>query len=382
MPENPQVSILMITYNHEKYIAKAIDGVLMQRVNFEYEIVIGDDFSTDNTRNILIKYATEYPDKICLLLHPRNLGPPNSPGKHNFVSTLKACRGKFIALLEGDDYWTDPNKLQKQVDFLEKNPDFAICFHNMLMMYEDDPHMNRITNINQQEITNIENLAYGNYIFTASCIFRKYLSEIPDWFYQCPIGDYPLHLLNAQYGKIKFIDEVMGVYRVHKGGIWETKSWAYRKDKWAEMLDVIKDKFNEDINQILNNRLHDSYFQLAEYYLQNRDFEKYKLYLMNIISGNPNYIVEAIKTIEGAKYDSIRKMRNSYSYKLGKIILRPIRIVKNQGTILYYNKKIFENSLYNIVKNVITDTNNFFNNLQTSFTKLKNKFNIFKQSGF
>jgi hypothetical protein len=103
---------------------------------------------------------------------------------------------------------------------------------------------------------------------------------------------------------------------------------------------------------------------------------------MNIISGNPNYIVEAIKTIEGAKYDSIRKMRNSYSYKLGKIILRPIRIVKNQGTILYYNKKIFENSLYNIVKNVITDTNNFFNNLQTSFTKLKNKFNIFKQSGF
>jgi len=215
------------------------------------------------------------------------------------------------------------------VDFLEKNPNLAICFHNMQIIYEDNPHMNRLSNINQQEITTIENLAYGNYIFTASCVFRKYLPEPPDWFYQCAVGDYPLHLLNAQYGKIKFIDEIMGVYRVHQGGIWEIKSWPYRKNKWAEMLDIIRNKFHEDINQILNNQLHESYFQLAEYYLQNKDFEKYESYLMKIIRGNPNYLFEVIKTIRKEKYESIRKTQNSYSYKLGDIILKPLRIVRN-----------------------------------------------------
>ena len=285
MPENPLVSILMITFNQEKFIAQAIESVLMQRVNFKYEIVIGEDYSTDRTRDIVLEYQEKYSDRIKLLLQGKNAGMHK-----NFVDTYYACMGKYIALLEGDDYWTDPYKLQKQVDFLEKNPDFAICFHNMQIIYEDEPHLNRISNIKQKEITNIKTLARGNYVYTASCIFRKNFSKIPDWFYQCPVGDYPLHLLNAQYGKIKFINEIMGVYRIHQEGIWENEHFSYRIEEWIKMLEILRSKFDRKVNKILNNSLYDFSFKLAKYYLRNGNDTKYKFYLTKIRDSNPLFL--------------------------------------------------------------------------------------------
>jgi glycosyltransferase involved in cell wall biosynthesis len=327
MSENPLVSVLMPTYNHEKYVRQAIESVFMQQVDFKYEIVIGEDCSTDSTRSIVIEYQKKYNDRIRLILHEQNMGLNSNAGK-----MYQEGKGRYFALLEGDDYWTDQNKLQKQVAFLEKNPDFAICFHNMQIIYEDEPYKNCLSNFNQQEITSIEELAsYGNYIHSASCIFRKYLSELPYWFYQCPAPDYVLLLLSAQYGKIKFIDEVMGVYRIHKGGTWGPKGYSYQMEKTVELLEKIENKFDKKINQNLNNCLHDSDFQLAEYYLKNRDYEKYKLCLMRIIvrmSNDTDCLVEEIKKMDKEKYDSIRKMKNSYSHKLGNIILKPLRIVR------------------------------------------------------
>ena len=203
---------------------------------------------------------------------------------------MVACCSKYIALCEGDDYWTSPHKLQKQVDFLEDNPDFAICFHNMRIIDEDKPHLTRVSNIKQKEITDINTLALGNYIFTASCIFRKNFSRMPDWFYQCPVGDYPLHLLNAQYGKIKFIDEVMGVYRVHQGGIWENKNLLYRLEEWAKMLEMIRGNFNSNIKRILNNSLNKTYFQLALNYLKDNDYKQYSSYSKKIAANDPSYV--------------------------------------------------------------------------------------------
>ena len=284
MPENPLISILMITFNQEKFIAQAIESALMQHANFKYEIVIGEDCSTDRTRDIVLEYQEKYADRIKLLLQSENVGMHK-----NFVDTYYACKGKYIALLEGDDYWTDPNKLQKQVDFLENNPDFAICFHNMWIIDEDKPHLIRESNIKQKEITDINTLARGNYIYTASCVFRNNFIILPDWFYQCPVGDYPLHLLNAQYGKIKFINEIMGVYRVHKGGVWENTNLSYRLEKWAEMIEILKSKFDSKVNEILNNSLHKSYFELAGYYLKNGNFEKNKFYLTKFRKNNTNW---------------------------------------------------------------------------------------------
>src|SRR6185436_18390622 len=127
-----KVSVLMIAYNIERFIGQAIDSVLMQRADFDYEIVIGEDCSTDGTRDIVRQYAAEHPSKIRPILRVNNLGM-----NANFVATLQECRGTYIALLDGDDYWTSPYKLQRQVDFLDNHPEYSISFHNVTIVYED-----------------------------------------------------------------------------------------------------------------------------------------------------------------------------------------------------------------------------------------------------
>lgn len=132
MESIPMVSIAVITYNHSKYIRNALNSILMQQVNFEYEIVVGDDCSPDDTQDILREYQTLYPDKFKMILRPKNIGPTK-----NYYDVIMQCTGKYIAYLEGDDYWTDENKLQKQVDFLNANPQYIGTAHRMTMVGED-----------------------------------------------------------------------------------------------------------------------------------------------------------------------------------------------------------------------------------------------------
>ena len=232
-----KVSVCITTYNHEKFISQAIDSVLMQEVNFDYELIIGEDDSSDGTREIVKAYKVRYPDRIRLFLNDReNVIYINgrATGRWNFVNNIKHATGQYVALLEGDDYWTDPHKLQKQVEFLDSNQEFTICFHNVKVIYEKcdvQPHLFYIENPNQpfmqrkpKEITNISDLVKGNYIQTPSVLFRAGLfTEFPDWFYKLDRGDWPLHIINAQHGKIKYLDEVLAVYRVHSGGIYSSK---------------------------------------------------------------------------------------------------------------------------------------------------------------
>ncbi|HCB62180.1 MAG: hypothetical protein A2W93_10765 [Bacteroidetes bacterium GWF2_43_63] len=126
------VSVAVVTYNHEKYIAPALDSILKQQTNFKFEIIIRDNCSKDKTTEICQKYAKKNPDKIRHILQPTNVGL-----RKNNIITWKACRGKYVAMCEGDDYWTDENKLQKQVDLLESNPEYGICFHQTVVEYVD-----------------------------------------------------------------------------------------------------------------------------------------------------------------------------------------------------------------------------------------------------
>lgn len=210
----------MVTYNHERFIAQAIDSVLMQKTDFDYELVIGEDCSKDKTREIVIDYQKKHPDKIKLLLPESNLG-----AAFNFVQTLKSCRGEYIALLEGDDYWTNPLKLQKQVDFLETHADCVICFHTVNFFYEDTEKKSYSSpEAGQKEISTIDDLfKKHNFLATCSTMLRNRLfDEFPKWYFLAPMGDYYLYLLYAQYGNIGYINEVMAAYRKHEGGTWST----------------------------------------------------------------------------------------------------------------------------------------------------------------
>jgi predicted O-linked N-acetylglucosamine transferase (SPINDLY family)/predicted SAM-dependent methyltransferase/GT2 family glycosyltransferase len=228
-----KASILMITYNHEEFIAQAIDSVLMQEVDFDYEIVVGEDFSTDNTRRIVMDYQRKYPEIIRLLLPDHNLGMLT-----NFVNTYKACEGEYIALLEGDDYWLSASKLQKQVDFLDQNPEYSICFNDTIIIEHDkDGKPEIFPHRSSAETCTIQRLLSDNFISTPSVMYRAgFVKEFPDWYYEQGMGDWSLHILTAQHGKIGYIDEVMSVYRVHHGGLWSSASIDHRLQATITML--------------------------------------------------------------------------------------------------------------------------------------------------
>lgn len=248
-----KISCHIITYNQKDYIKDCIEGVLMQKVNFSMEIIIGDDNSTDGTREILKDYAKKYPDLIRLNL--REVRGSGIPGKDNFVSTLEMCNGEYVSLCDGDDYWTDSLKLQKQVDFLEANPEYVLCFHQVDLLQEGKVKEDNMT-AKVSETTTINDLAKGNYIHTCSVVYRNNLfSELPKYFSESPVGDYFLHLLNARYGSIKYIAEIMGVYRVHGTSVWSSKSQQDQIDLWVPFLENIKPNFSSEVQDILNSQI-------------------------------------------------------------------------------------------------------------------------------
>lgn len=240
---SPFCAVWMVTYNHEKYLGQAIEGVINQKTNFPVKLFIGEDCSTDKTREICIHYAEKYPDKVTLLLNPKNNILKNA------LNTYNACfqsGANYIAMCEGDDYWTDPLKLQKQIDFLEANKDFSICFHAMNFINESNPEqVPTPAYLKKPEITTIEDLCLGNYIYTASCVFRNGLiPTLPEWYCKFPLGDWPLHLMNAEHGKIKFINEKMAVYRIHGKGIWSQLEGIKLEKQCLTVIDICKTNFD------------------------------------------------------------------------------------------------------------------------------------------
>lgn len=214
--KNVMVSMCICTYNHEKYIAQAIDSALMQKTDFNFEIVIGEDCSADGTLEIISSYKNIYPDIIRIITSGKNVG-----AQINAIRTLGACNGKYIAICDGDDYWTDPYKLQKQVDFLEVNKECVICHHNIEMISENTGKKKLYNNFDGDKIYNQNELLRKNTIATCSIIFRNLgiVKNLPAWSINCPIGDIVLTALLTQNGNIGYINEVMGVYRRRSGGI-------------------------------------------------------------------------------------------------------------------------------------------------------------------
>ncbi|KRB57309.1 glycosyltransferase [Flavobacterium sp. Root186] len=247
-----KVSVNMITYKHESYIEQAIKGILMQQTDFDYELIIADDCSPDRTEEIvndLIKTHSQG-SKIKYFRHKKNIGM-----QANGIFAFNQCSGKYVALCEGDDYWTDPLKLQKQVDFLEANLDYSICYHKVQVLRNSVLEEDDITS-EVSETTTIKDLAKGNYIHTCSVVFRnKLFNKLPKYFHKAPVGDYFLHMLNAKYGKIKFLNEFMSVYRLHDNSIWSSQTQLKREEIWIDFLKNIRKNFDSEVQEILNNQI-------------------------------------------------------------------------------------------------------------------------------
>lgn len=216
-----KLSICCITYNHEKYITEALDGFLMQDFD-DYEIVVSDDCSTDNTRLILKGYEANYPGKVRLLLNEQNIGI-----MPNFIQALKGCRGEYIALCEGDDYWIDPLKLKKQVYFLEQNTEYALCAGYAHIHNENS---NSTIPLSGDKVISkslgLADILIQNTLPTLTVVFKNTYSyeELEKIFATSKIGDWPLyiHIGLKQGGKYFVMPEVFGVYRIHTGGVYSS----------------------------------------------------------------------------------------------------------------------------------------------------------------
>lgn len=217
----PLVSICCITYNHAPYIRSALDGFLMQQTDFTYEILIHDDASTDGTALIIREYAARYPHIIKPILRQEN---QYQRGISNIsIFNFPRAAGRYIAMCEGDDYWTDPGKLQKQVEYLKSHPDCSLCFHSSKIISVDGSRTEGLMRpyreskrVEPEEIVD-KTSGYP----TASLVFPAWIvKELPGYYLDCPVGDIPMQLMMAQAGYAYYMDEPMCVYRVGVSSSW------------------------------------------------------------------------------------------------------------------------------------------------------------------
>lgn len=232
--KTPFVSICCLTYNHEPYIRQCIDGFLMQKTKFNYEVLIHDDASTDNTAQIVREYEARFPEIIRPIYQKENQYS-NGVGVTR-VYQFPRAKGKYIAMCEGDDYWIDPMKLQKQVDFLERNPDFSLSVHNAWIKWPKKKMQlfNKTNGVEYYNINDLINLKW--FIPTASMVFRRDCLEYPEWTKYVQQGDFALALCLVLKGKIHYLNEPMCVYRKNPGSLSATTSDSGSEFRKLELL--------------------------------------------------------------------------------------------------------------------------------------------------
>lgn len=329
-----KLAILCVCYNQQKYIKDALDGFLMQKVSFPFEVWIADDCSTDNTKGIILEYMKSYPTVIKPIFRTSNIGSSN-----NFWNLVQQINAKYVALCEGDDYWTDPLKLQKQVDFLDAHPECSICFHPVTVKYENKIRPDSIfpaeKMLQGKTILEFDDLLKCNFIQTNSVMYRwrfyqKPLASIPE---NILPGDWFLHLLHAQVGKIGFLPDVMSVYRRNSSGIWtgaeENPEWFVRCGiPFIRFWQNMQRQFNLDCAAKINEIA-----LLTKLCLSNAK-QKETLAELSIICPNipemPRFIKFKLFLYTVAKLFTIKKLRKKISQRKN-FFKKIIRLKKSCG---------------------------------------------------
>jgi glycosyltransferase involved in cell wall biosynthesis len=233
---NPKLSVLLVTYNHEKYIRQALDSVLMQEPDFDFEIVVADDHSTDSTIAIIEEYRTDN-NNIRVLPSERNVGITR-----NYQRGFAACRGEYVAVLEGDDFWISPTKLASLVAFLEQNQQCALCFHRFLRHDEESDRFTPFPTLETATyfiLLTASQLASGNFIGNFStCLYRRaVIDRLDPSLFEMKVYDWMFNITVAQEGMIGYVPEIMSVYRAHSASTWSSKTEDEHRPELLELID-------------------------------------------------------------------------------------------------------------------------------------------------
>ena len=258
-----KVSVLMITYNHQNYISDAINGILTQKTDFEFELIIANDCSTDKTNDVIKDFMNKHPkgNLIKYICHEKNIGM-----RLNYISAAKICKGKYVAPCEGDDYWTDPHKLEKQVKFLDMSEEYSMCFTNSSIVDEDNniKKTNRVDENNRKDITQAEILngfvPPTNTVLYRNSFLQKIISDFPNIIN----GDYYISILMANYGIIGYIDNNTAAYRLHEGSSWSKLEEDKRRIEYTRTLMSLKGRIKQPNEKILFDMINSNLSNLRE----------------------------------------------------------------------------------------------------------------------
>ena len=301
--QQPLVSVVMIAYNVEQFIGEAIESVLSQNVSFIYELVIGEDCSQDKTREIAIEYEAKYPDKIRVLQHSENLGlTPNCVATHN------ACKGKYIALLDSDDYWTDNNKLQKQIEFLERKPEYAGVGHQSVKIYEEQHRDEELFGETAERDYFINDMITHRKFHTSSFVYRKEIWDkcggIPENISSNERAIYPMV---AIFGKIKYLKECMCVYRITGKGLTSRVDYKALETDFNMLPWLKKMDSNFPVSKFR------SFLHLCNYTygVKRLPFNVLIKHYMNCVFYSFSYFPENLKDVKWATVFFVRRLKKS-----------------------------------------------------------------------
>lgn len=291
------VDVNIACYNHENYIGQAIESVLNQKTDFEFRILVGDDASTDKSGQIIKEYENKYPSIIKAFYHEINKGI-NKSNESNGLFLLKHSKAKYIALLDGDDYWIDSTKLQKQIMFLENNNDYALSFHNVKVLYEGFPDRTHLFNTGKRKLhkktfTIYDVMSDLALMHTSSMIFRsKAIKSIPDWFNKIRSADIALFHLIAEHGKIGALTDTMSVYRKNPGSFTEYSVGRLNTKAYIYLYDCLNKHFNHKYDKQFSKLIAQFYLKDCRIALKEENVSDAKASLKKALSKSKMYALQ------------------------------------------------------------------------------------------
>ena len=314
----PIVSIICLTYNHEPYLRDCLEGFVMQQTSFPFEVLVYDDASLDRTADIIREYVAKYPNLIKSTLYEKN-NYQQGLGYVGFYTGVKEARGKYIAYCEGDDYWTDPKKLQKQVDFLENHLDYEICAHETLVKYEVRESTNDVlfshTNINMflnrrnRTEYGFKDALTGNIFHISSLMYRNRDLQLPQWKHEISAGDMILFMLLAEKGKIYVLPDVMSVYRQH------SDSLSNSSEEFQKLLPFLQLSVNVllRMNEYWNRKYEHLIFPIVARYYVKMEFlylsKSYRNYTMAKKMARLAFSTDVLASLKYSMIESFAKLK-------------------------------------------------------------------------
>jgi len=284
MNKNIKLSVIVTSYNHEKYISHAIDSILNQHVEFDFEIIIGDDFSSDNSRLLIENYARKYPELIHLVFPDQNLG-----GGVIFSKAVSLASGEYLAFLDGDDYWTSTEKLSRQLDFLQKNPESSLIFHNAIVKYEglSDSHSWELNQQDQDAFLSTREIIHFRSIQTSTMMARRSAldamanNNLISWH---QMDDWMLALFASMHGSVAYMSEPMSVYRQHGDSEWSSLGRGEMCEKFIRRYESVRQYLPEELHGDLEFEVAQLSYEALLAYEKSGQFEKVAKLLERILS--------------------------------------------------------------------------------------------------